>query len=105
MGSDYKIDGCIFRLWRIRKAIDIYYADYKKFPENMQQLYETDCLRQKTLCPASSKEYVFEKRKTVKVFSCPEPAAHQVDITAIYCNVVSSPPIIERINDEKGPGR
>jgi len=105
MDSDYKIDGCIFRLWRIRKAVDMYYADHKRFPENMQQLYECGYLRKKIVCPASQKEYIFEKKGMKTVFSCPVPQAHQGDIISIYCNVVSSPPIIERVSDDKGASR
>ncbi len=105
LNSDYKIDGCIFRLWRIRKAVDMYYADYKRFPENMQQLYESGYLKKKIVCPASQKEYIFEKRGMKTVFSCPVPQAHQGDIISIYCDVVSSPPIIERENDDKGANR
>ncbi len=105
MDSDYKIDGCIFRLWRIRKAVDLYYADYKKFPENMQQLYENGYLKKKIVCPASQQEYIFEKKGMKTVFSCPVPHAHQGDIISIYCNVVSSPPIIERLNDDKRSSR
>ena len=100
MDSDYKINGCIFRLWRIRKAIDMYYADTKKFPDNMQQLYESGYLKKKVVCPASQEEYVFKIKGLKPVFSCPLPHAHNNDIISIYCNVISSPPIIERLNDD-----
>jgi len=94
--TDYKIDGCIFRLWQVKRSIDLYYSENKVFPESMQQLYDGGYLKSRFVCPASNKEYVFTIKNNQKVFACPEPEAHNQDIISIYCKVINSPPVIER---------
>lgn len=94
--TDYKIDGCIFRLWQLKRSIDLYYSENKRFPETMKQLYDGGYLKSVFVCPASNKEYVFDVKNNKRVFACPNPGAHSEDIISIYCNVINSPPIIER---------
>ncbi|MFH1062225.1 MAG: hypothetical protein V1747_04975 [Candidatus Omnitrophota bacterium] len=94
--SDNKIDGCIFRLWQIKRSVDLYYSENKSFPENMEQLYDGEYLKRGFVCPACNKEYIFVTKDNKKVFACPEPHAHNHDIISIYCRVINSPPVIER---------
>jgi hypothetical protein len=95
--EDHKIDGCIFRLWQIKRSIDLYYSENNEsFPETMEQLYTGGYLKQGFVCPASNKEYVFVIKENTKVFVCPDPGAHNPGIISIYCRVFNSPPVIER---------
>lgn len=94
--EDHKIDGCILRLWQIKRSIDLYYSENDYFPETMEQLYTGEYLKRGFVCPASNKEYVFVTKDNTKVFACPDSGAHNHGIISIYCRVVNSPPVIER---------
>ncbi|MFH1458809.1 MAG: hypothetical protein ABIG64_00345 [Candidatus Omnitrophota bacterium] len=96
---DIKIDGCLLNLWRLRKALDLFYADQGKFPQEMDELVKGRYLNKELICPVSKKAYIFKERDDVRVYACPSPYEHNTEITEIYCNVINSPPVIVRLND------
>jgi hypothetical protein len=60
----------------------------------MEELYQAGLFKEKIVCPASGKEYVFEKREGKEVFSCPNPGKHRV--SGLWCNVEGDAPQIEK---------
>jgi len=94
MFADSDTEACIGNMWKIRKAIDRYYAKEKISPDNMQVLYDGGFLDEKVTCPASGKEYVFKKTGGETVFACPEPGKH--GFSKINCDVESGAPVVER---------
>ena len=92
--TDYKINEGVRNLWKIRKAIDMYYAANKNFPNDLNILYEKKYLRNRLLCPASGNGYIIKELEGKQVICCPNPREH--GLAEFYIYVKSGPPVIKR---------
>lgn len=92
--SDYHLRGCIANLWKIRGAIDLFYAENKRFPRELTELYDGGFLSGKLECPASRQEYTINIVSGKRVIACPDSLQHGASSVKLY--IQSGPPIIER---------
>ncbi|MDP8266879.1 MAG: hypothetical protein P9M07_08070 [Candidatus Aceula meridiana] len=97
--TDYKVNECAFKLWNIRKAIDLYYAENKKFPEDLDELYTQKFLHKKIICPVSGRGYLLQQDGSVKKVCCPNPQEH--GLKGLCMNFKSGPPFVERKSKKK----
>ena len=92
--QDYRREGCLFHLWQVRKAIDLYYAQHNEFPSDTDPLYSEGFLAQKIVCPATGARYIIKPGPNGNIFCCPNPAEHGV--SQIGAGVAAGSPVIER---------
>ncbi len=92
--SDHRIEECIFKLWRIRQAVDLYYALNKEFPEDLKRLEEITTTRVTTVCAITQRSYLFLNNASKKTICCPDPDLHGVK--GICMHWESGPPFIIR---------
>jgi len=92
--TDYKIEECAFKLWNIRKAIDLYYAENKVFPSSLSDLYAQEFLRKKMVCPVSGRGYLEAEQSGKRKICCPNPQEHGVK--GLCIDLKSGPPTVLR---------
>ncbi|MCX5782235.1 MAG: hypothetical protein NT145_05975 [Elusimicrobia bacterium] len=96
--EDPKMNLCIGNLWKIRRAVDIYYTSHGNFPDSMDAIYKDGQIVVKYLspflvCPGSGKEYVFKELDGKNIFCCPSPETHGV--RDIFVEVRSGAPVVK----------
>ena len=92
--EDYRLQGCLFNMWQVRKAVDLYYAQYDEFPSDTDALYTEGFLAKKIVCPATHRRYIVKQGPEGDVFCCPNPSEHGV--REIWADVAAGSPAIER---------
>ena len=92
--SDYKINECIYMIWRMRSASDYFYMNHGRFPASMDELYGEGLLARDVVCPATGRPYVMGELNGKKVFRCPDPEEHGVK--EVWCDVRTGPPVVDR---------
>ncbi|MFH1877778.1 MAG: hypothetical protein ABH883_03125 [Candidatus Omnitrophota bacterium] len=92
--GDRMVEKEVGNLWRIREAVDRFYAENRLFPDNMEELYGKGFLSGTESCPISGKKYIMERRGTEKIIRCPNPGLHGV--SGLWVAVKDGPPVVER---------
>lgn len=88
--DSYKARECVDKLWQIREAIDRFYSQEKRFPDNFTELYQAGLLSRKISCPASREEYIISYFDGKRAVLCPEPEKHS--LRKIWLAVSGGPP-------------
>lgn len=92
--TDYKLNECIFKLWQIRKSIDLYYAAIGVYPKTIEELSREKFFNINFSCPVSKKQYITKKIGGREVVACPNPQEHNIE--EVYIQVNGGPPVIVR---------
>ena len=90
----YRLEDCLFRMWQVRKAIDLYYAQHNDFSSAADALYREGFLAQKIVCPATGSRYSIKQGANGDIFCCPNPSEHGVK--DIWADVAGGAPVVER---------
>ena len=92
--ADYKLNECVFKLWQIRKSVDLYYVANGAYPKTIEELSREKFFNINLSCPVSKKQYITKKIGGREVIACPNP--QEQNIEEVYVQINSGPPIIVR---------
>lgn len=92
--QENNVTECIFKLWRIRQAVDLHYGIFKGFPENLESLENANMIHSIATCTITQRPYLFLSHESKKTLCCPDPEAHGVKGICLYWE--SGPPFIIR---------
>ncbi len=92
--ADNTLQECIGTFWSIRREINVYYADNRRFPENLEDILGSGRLKDFPRCRQSGRRYVVDKEEGRSIVSCPDPDTHGVK--KVWMDLRQGPPRVER---------